>query len=96
MKILVKKIGGFAGIVETIIDIDTTQLPVNSTKRIEQLVRKIGFFNLPNVVAQETIGADMFRYEVTITDNTQHHTVNFGEHRNPQNALLWKLINTLS
>lgn len=95
MKILVKKIGGFAGIIETIVDVDITQLPVDTAKQIELLVREARFFELSSIVPEEIIGADMFRYELTITDNTKNHTVNFGEHKNSQTTLLWKLVDTL-
>lgn len=96
MKISIKKTGGFAGIIETIIDTDTTQLPIEIAKQIEHLAQQIILPNSPDTISEELIGADIFLYEVTITHNTQHHTINFPENNNPKTALLKKLIQKLN
>jgi len=74
MQIRVTRTGGFAGITEDLGTFDTVgHTPLAA--RVEEAVRQIDFFNLPETVGG--IGADMFRYEITVSDGPRRHTVSF-------------------
>ena len=90
MKITVKRTGGFAGLTENIADLDTSQLESGVAAK----VRKIGFFDYPAVVAAGAVGADMYQYEITVTDGPRHHSVAFSEAA-PEAAPLLDLVQTL-
>ena len=81
MKIIAKKTGGYAGLSE-VTNIDTadeTKLSSAEAKNIEQMVKNIGFFNLPPTYPSETVGADLFHYEITVIDGERQHTVVFDD-----------------
>ncbi len=92
MRITVKRTGGFAGLTENIADLDTTQLDSESSVKVAAKVDSIGFFDYPAVVAGP-VGADMYRYEVTVADG-ESHTVTFSENA-PEAAALLDLVQTL-
>ena len=94
MKITVKRTGGFAGLTENVTDLDTSQLDPGKTEKVEAKVRKIGFFDYPAVVTAGAVGADMYQYEITVTDGPRHHSVTFSEGA-PDAAPLLDLVETL-
>ena len=94
MKITVKRTGGFAGLTETLADADTSQLDTARAQQIEQMVHSAGFFSLPAKLPG-SLGADMFNFEITISDGERQHTITFNE-SNPAAALLHKLVNALT
>ncbi|HLQ50428.1 MAG TPA: protealysin inhibitor emfourin [Terriglobales bacterium] len=94
MKITVKRTGGFAGLTENITDLDTSQLESGTAEKVAAKVRKIGFFDYPAVLAAGAVGADMYQYEVTVTDGPRHHSVAFSEGA-PEAAPLLDLVQTL-
>ncbi len=95
MKISVKRTGGYAGLPEDLAAINTAALPVAVAQQVEQMVQEIRFFDLPAVVSGGTIGADLFNYEVTITEDDRHHTVVFVDNDSPETAPLRRLVDAL-
>jgi emfourin len=93
--IKVQRSGGYAGISEEIASIDTAQLDPEAASRIEQLIGQTRFFDLP-AEAPGGVGADFFRYEVTVTDNGRQHTVAFADDGGPETEPLRKLVETVS
>jgi hypothetical protein len=79
MKINVKRTGGYAGLEEDVAAVDTSKLDAGESRRVEQLIRDAGFFGLPAEAADDAVGADMRRYNVTVSDGGQQHTVSFNE-----------------
>ena len=94
MKITVKRSGGFAGLTENVADLDTSQLARETAEKISAKVASVGFFDYPAEVAGGAVGADMYRYEITVTDGTRHHSVSFAESVAAAAALL-DLVHTL-
>lgn len=94
MKITVKRSGGFAGLTENIADLDTSQLDRETADKIAAQVASAGFFDYPAEAAGGAVGADMYRYEITVTDGARHHKVSFAESA-PEAAALLDLVNTL-
>lgn len=79
MRISVKRTGGFAGVTEELASVDTASLNRASALQLEQMVREARFFDLPAEIPGTTIGADLFRYEVTVTEGDRQHTVAFAD-----------------
>jgi hypothetical protein len=94
MKITVKRTGGFAGLSENIADLDISQLDSGKAEKVAAKVREIGFFDYPAVVAAGAVGADMYQYEITVTDGPKHHSVTFSEGA-PETVPLLDLVQTL-
>lgn len=96
MKISVIRSGGFAGLAEKVVEIDTTQIGVATAQQVKQMMQSIGFFDLPAFVSGGTIGADLFHYEITASDVGRQHTVGFDDDDSPETAPLRKLLGILT
>ena len=75
MQVRVVRAGGFAGIEEEVASVDTDATP--SGPEIESRIEEIGFFDLPAILEEET-GADLMRYEVTVSDGSRERTVTYS------------------
>ena len=96
MEISVKRIGGFAGLSEDIAAVNTAALPGAVAQQVEHMVGEIRFFDLPVVVSGGTIGADLFNYEIRITENDRHHTVVVVDDDSRETAPLRRLVEALT
>jgi hypothetical protein len=94
MIISVKRTGGFAGLTEELGTVNTMQLNAATAQQIEQMVLNIDFFNLPAFV-ESGIGADLFRYEITIRDGDRRHVVAFNDDGGPETAPLRQLVEAI-
>jgi hypothetical protein len=79
MKIIVKRTGGYAGLSEEVVAVDTSQLDPAEARRVEHLIQSTGLFNPSANAADDAVGADMFRYEITVSDGERQHTIAFIE-----------------
>ncbi len=95
MTVSVKRSGGFAGLTETLAVVNTADCDAARRRQIEQLVERIGFFQLPAHVSSEAIGADLFRYEIEVNDEDRRHTVAFDDVESPETAPLRGLVDAL-
>jgi emfourin len=95
MNISTKRSAGFAGITEDIGTINTRQLDRAVAQRIEQCVQSVDFFNLPMTISGTGAGADLFQYEITISEGTRKHTVVFEDDNSPETAPLHQLVELL-
>lgn len=95
MRISVKRTGGFAGLSEEVASVDTERLNAASAQRVERMVRDARFFDLPAHIPGTTIGADLLRYEMTITEGNRQRTVTFDED-GPESAPLRSLMAALT
>lgn len=93
MRIMVQRSGGFAGLTENIANVDTSQLNPETEKEISAMIVNVGFFDYPAVVTGP-VGADMYRYEITVTDGAKRHSVTFVESA-PEAAGLFDLVQSL-
>ena len=96
MKISVKRSGGFAGLSEDIASVDTAESDQATQRQIEQAVQAVRFFELPERLAGDSVGADLFQYEITISTGDRRHTVAFVDDASAATAPLRKLVDTLS
>jgi uncharacterized lipoprotein len=94
MRISVRRSGGFAGIDEEVGSVDTAALDAGAREPIESLVREAGFFELPAAVEGD-LGADQFRYEVSVEDGGRSHTVVFTGESGPA-APLKRLVDAVA
>ncbi len=95
MRISIKRTGGFAGLTEEVAQIDTKDLDTQNGAKVEQLVQKIEFFDLPATVSGGEIGADMFHYEVKIEKDALEHSVSFDYDDSVETADLRSFIDVL-
>jgi hypothetical protein len=95
MRISVRRSGGFAGIEEEVGALDTTGLAPEAREELERLVGETDFFALPAAVEGE-VGADQFRYEVTVEDEGRAHTVTFVGEGGDQAAALRRLVDAVA
>jgi len=65
MQIIVRSTGGYAG-TQQVASIDTADLEAGARTRVEQLVRDA---TASLRQAEDSIGADLMRYEITIREN---------------------------
>jgi hypothetical protein len=95
MKISVKQTGGFAGEIN-LGAVDTAQLDTAEAQQVEQLVQNIGFFELPATIGGGKIGADLARYEITVTEGDRQHTIAFQDDGSPEHTPLRRLVQIVS
>ena len=95
MQIKVRRTGGFAGIEEELGSVDTASLEGGAREQLETLVREVDFFSLPAAIEGE-VGADQFRYEVTVEDGGRGQTVVFTGEGGPQAEALRRLTDAVA
>ena len=62
------------------VTIDTDAVPTGEAAELTQLVRSVGFFDLPSVVGAARSGAaDYRRYTITVEEDERRHTVHLTE-----------------
>lgn len=79
MQIRVSRSGGFAGLEEELAAVDTDRLDPDQAAAIKRQVRETGFFELPVELADDNVGADQFRYSITVAEPGRQHTVSYTE-----------------
>lgn len=93
MKISIRQSGGFAGAIETLGPIETADLPSGMAREIESEIRQLGFLSQPS--QDESVGADLMRYEVTVQDGNHERTLRVvddgSEHAEGLRDLIQKL-----
>jgi len=95
MQISVKRTGGFAGLSENVATVNTAKLNAAAAQQVEQMIQGISFFDLPAAVSGGTIGADLFHYEITVTEGGRQKTVAFDDDHSPETAPLRRLVDSL-
>ena len=95
MKIAVKRTGGYAGLSEDVAATDTEKISKKAASQVQRIVQKMGFFNLPDKVTGSSVGADLFYYEITVTDGNRQHTVGFYLDDDPETSSLRQLVDTV-
>ncbi len=78
MKILFERTGGFAGKkLEGLVD--SSKLSVSQARRLKDLLKRSGFFQLPSAPESTHPSADHFNYRVTVESEEGRHTIEAGE-----------------
>jgi hypothetical protein len=95
MNLKVRRFGGFAGLDETFLDIDTTRLSETDRARIEGEIRGLDFFSLPISSADEPVGADLTYTEVTVRDEARSHTVRYSDENPGSSQVLRHFVDRL-
>jgi hypothetical protein len=97
MIVTIKRSGGYAGIAETVCHLDTETMSPALAKRLVKLIEASNFFALAAETPDDEVGADMFRYEITVEEGDRTHTVGFtageGKPTTPIRRLLASLLN---
>jgi len=95
MKITVTRSGGFAGIAEDLLTLDTEELDASLAGQVQQLVSKAGLSALPEFVSGGEVGADYQRYEIEVAEGEVRHRVQFQDDESPETAPLRRLVDDL-
>lgn len=95
MKITVKRSGGFAGIEEILVDLDTEQLEESDAENVGLMIEETGLLEEPASISAETIGADLQHYEIEIVDGETEYRIEFDDDGSDETTLLRKLVDTL-
>jgi archaellin len=95
MNLRVRRYGGFAGLDETLVDIDTAQLSETDRARIEGEIRELDFFSLPTSGGDETVGADLVHTEVTVRDGAKSHTVQYSDENAGSSQAMRRFVDRL-
>ncbi|MBD1932315.1 MULTISPECIES: protealysin inhibitor emfourin [Cyanophyceae] len=82
MRISFERTGGFAGMRLSKV-IDTDSLPTNEANQLRLLVDASNFFNLPAKITSTNSQYDRFVYQLTVEEDSNHHTVSFSEQAAP-------------
>ena len=92
MKISVTRSGGFAGPTEDLGAIDTAQLSAGVGEDLRRMIERGGKSSPTSEKSEAAVGADMFRYEITMIDGPKRQTMTFVDDGSPANAALHALI----
>lgn len=95
MNLRVRRFGGFAGLDDTLVDIETTRLSETDRTRIEGGIRELDFFSLPSSGADEAVGADLVYTEVTVRDGVKFHTVRYSDENGDALQSLQRFVDRL-
>jgi hypothetical protein len=95
MNLGVRRYGGFAGLDETLVDIETSRLSETDRARIEGKIRELDFFSLPTSGADEAVGADLVYTEVTVRDGAKSHTVRYSDDNAGSSQALMRFVDRL-
>ena len=78
MRVSFRRTGGFAGrSLEG--SLDSSTLSVSQARRLKELLKKSGFFELPSNLESSPANADQFSYRVTVETEEGKHTVEASE-----------------
>lgn len=80
---------------EDVATIGTAKLIAKALKQLEDKLQEIRFFDLPAIVSPETVGADMFYYEIKVTMGERQHNVSFYDDGSSQISPLRRLVDFL-
>lgn len=80
MRLILKRSGGFAGILPPPLTLDTNSLRPAAARSIERLIASCDFFNLPPELAAPSPQPDRFQFTLTVThEDGREHTVKCDE-----------------
>jgi hypothetical protein len=96
MKILVRRTGGFAGISETLYDVDTSTLDASAAAELERKVRQLESEASSEGAAAKPVGADLFKYEISLTDQLGQRTITVPDDGSHVALLTHELVDGLS
>jgi len=95
MRILIQRSGGYAGILETLCDIDTASLDSASATELEQLALNAEA-TAKAAGGGQPIGADFLRYEVTLGDGRGERTWAIVDDNSAAVEPIHRLLNYIS
>jgi hypothetical protein len=96
MKILVRRTGGFAGLAETLYDVDTSTLAASAASELERKLSSLEAAVRSQDAAPPRAGADFFNYEISITDQQGERSVTVADDGGAASQLINEILNELS
>jgi Emfourin len=96
MKILVRRTGGFAGLAETLYDVDTSTLAASAASELERKLSSLEAAVRSQGAAPPRAGADFFNYEISITDQQGERSLTVADDGGAASQLINEILNELS
>lgn len=96
MRVSITRSGGFAGITEQVVSLDTANLPVATAGQVEASVRRAGLLDDAVVPPSPAVGADMYRYDVSIDDTKGKRSISFSDDGGPEVQPLREMVDALT
>ena len=96
MKILVRRTGGFAGINDTLHDVDTSKLQGPLAADLERLALALESTHRAHDLADRPVGADLFNFEISLTDKLGQRTIIIPDDGSDVVVLAHELMDGLS
>ena len=78
MKIFFKRTGGLAAI-SLSVTLDTNSLPAEDSRRLQNLLNAVSFFDQPDSLRSAKPGADLFHYEIKAEVEGRIKTIEIDE-----------------
>jgi hypothetical protein len=95
MKIFIQRSGGYAGISETLHDVDTADLDPASATELEKLALGAEAA-AKSAAAAQPVGADFLKYEVTLSDDHGSRSWTIVDDDSPALGPLRRLLQSLA
>jgi hypothetical protein len=96
MKILMRRSGGFAGLDETLAEVDTAKLERGEAAMVERLVGQLESGSRALSPEKQRVGADFIKYEVAVTDGQSSHDFKIADDGSSLSALARQLAERLA
>jgi Emfourin len=96
MKILVRRTGGFAGLAETLYDVDTSTLAASAASELERKLSSLEAAVRSQGAAPPRAGADFFNYEISITDQQGERSLTVADDGAAASQMINEILNELS
>jgi hypothetical protein len=75
MKVTIQQSGGFVGIAQPPLTIDTAQLRPEDRASVERLIKSVDFFRLPATAGQAPPVGDLPEHSIEVQTGTETHSV---------------------
>ena len=96
MKILMRRTGGFAGLDETLGELDTASLQRDEAAAIEQLAGQLDTTRRAASAEKQRVGADFVKYEISLADGQNRRSLVIADDGSPLAALARQLADRLT
>ena len=96
MKIQIQQRGGFAGIAQTLVDVDSASVSPAEAKQLEMLARKVEAVAANRQQAESGVGADFLTYDITLQEGQSRRTLTLVDDDSPDMSQVRTVLEQLS
>jgi hypothetical protein len=96
MKIRVRRTGGFAGLDETLYDVDTGTLSASAASELDRKLSSLDAAVRSEGAAPRPAGADLFKYEISVRDRQRQRSLVVTDDGAAASQVMRELLDELS